>query len=102
MVSYNQCPHMKMCLILSINVILLWDMQGQEGNKSHKQSVDGVPMSAVELYLFFYPNCITGKKIAKKAKRNSIKFILSTRVGHRCQVDLIDMSSWENLVTRDN
>ena len=38
----------------------------------------------------------------KAAKRNPMKMILSKRVGHRCQVDLIDMSSSENPVTGDN
>jgi hypothetical protein len=62
----------------------------------------GVPMSAVELYLSMCPNCSTARKISKKAKRNPLKMILSTRVGHRVQVDLIDMSSSQNPVTGDN
>jgi len=62
----------------------------------------GVPMSAVELYLTMCPNCTTGRKIAKKSKKNPLRMILSCRVGHRVQVDLIDMSSSENPVTGDN
>jgi len=62
----------------------------------------GVPMSAVMLYLSLCPNCTTGRKMLKAAKRNPMKMILSKRVSHRCQVDLIDMSSSENPVTGDN
>jgi len=48
------------------------------------------------------PNCITGNRIPNKEKRNPLKMILFTRVGHRCQVDLIYMSFSENPVTGDN
>ena len=58
----------------------------------------GVPMSAVELYLTMCLNCTTDKKISKKAKKNSLKMILSTGVGHRVEVDLIERPSLENPV----
>jgi len=88
--------------IIHTNHIALGHAKDKRKNKiAINQKWYGVPMSAVELYLSLCPNCITGKKIAKKAKRNPLKMILSSRVGHRCQVDLIDMSSSENPITGD-
>jgi hypothetical protein len=60
-----------------------------------------VPIGAIELYLSLCPNCATGRKISRKAKRNPLKMILTNSVGYRCQVDLIDMTSQEDPVSGD-
>jgi hypothetical protein len=61
----------------------------------------GIPTAAIMLYLSLCPNCTTSRRKLKVSKRNPLKMILSKRVGHRCQADLIDMQSSENPVTGD-
>jgi hypothetical protein len=52
-----------------------------------------IPEACVDLFLKLCPYCFSSRNPTKKSKMNPLKFILSPRVGHRAQIDLISMES---------
>ena len=53
----------------------------------------GVPISAILVYLQLCPSCTAGKRQLNVAKQMPLNMILTESIGHRSQVDLIDMTS---------
>ena len=65
--------------------------------KKKKDALDDVyysiPESCIRLFLNLCPICFSARPPSSKAKMNPLKFIFSPRVGHRAQMDLINMES---------
>jgi hypothetical protein len=63
----------------------------------NKDEVDkiwySIPKSCIKIFLNLCPICYSGSNPAWSSKQNPLKFIYSPRVGHRAQMDLIEMET---------